>query len=270
MIVRDYSSYSPDSAYSVHNRVEHQLDAAMVYERLLACSHDSEMPTPARRLLRAAIVDPFRANEETPFVSTEIWAAMPPSLVKEWRQTRIAAIFPYNVRGNATSIDIDAHAPFPHFLSRARSLLHQPAAGTQVVPHHGHSPDVIIIVDRQEPPGSKFGRSPWKRRCGHDAASDVSVLSTWDSFLFQMNQDKTDRDQHILAVVLAHPSRFKDPFPFLIRLSRTLRHCSKSQRPQSIAIAQCGLKGFDGRDECCPRSVIHRFIACTVFWRFTF
>ena len=101
------------------NRFEHQLDAATVYERLLACSHDSEMLTPARRLLRAALVDPFGPTMQ--HLS---------SLVRYGQRCRHRssrnggrhASLPFSLKCFRQRHLIDAHAPFPHFLSEHAAL----------------------------------------------------------------------------------------------------------------------------------------------------
>ena len=101
------------------NRFDHQLDAATVYERLLACSHDSEMLTPARRLLRAALVDPFGPTMQ--HLS---------SLVRYGQRCRHRssrndgrhASLPFSLKCFRQRHLIHAHAPFPHFLSEHAAL----------------------------------------------------------------------------------------------------------------------------------------------------
>ena len=78
---------APIPSYLVCDAFENALDAALVYERLLACTHASAMLTHAKCFLRTALVGPFRTSDVKPYVSTADWNALTPSLAKNGAKT---------------------------------------------------------------------------------------------------------------------------------------------------------------------------------------
>ena len=85
---------SPIPEYFMLDGFEHLFDAEMVYKRLLACSHKSDMLTHARRFLCTALVGSFHANDIEPFISAADWSMMPPLLANKWWQDRVFTLCP--------------------------------------------------------------------------------------------------------------------------------------------------------------------------------
>lgn len=196
---------APIPAYFVLDGFEHSLDAAMVYERLLACTHESDMLTHARSFLRTALVGPFRANDDKPFVAPVEWAAMPPSLAKEWRQDRISALFPSLFPANppATTPTTPALTPSPVPTEFFTNLFREFKASITT----DDSPSASVT--KGDSTGSEFEKRLLKKMCGQQQDCDDSVLPSWYSALFAKNQDRKDKD-HIVAELLTGNSRFED------------------------------------------------------------
>ena len=66
----------------------------MIYERLLACAHESNMIAHAKAFSRAALVGPLRTTDAKPCVALAEWTPAAPPVAKRWRQERIKALFP--------------------------------------------------------------------------------------------------------------------------------------------------------------------------------
>ena len=198
---------APLPAYFVLDGFERSLDAALVYERLLACSHESDMLLHARSFLRTALVGPFRANDEKPFVSAATWSAMPPSLAKEWRQERITSLFPsiFPSTPPATTPPTPVLTSSPMQEAFFTNLLRD--FKSSMLPDNGTASSTTTGAATST--GSEFEKTLLKKMCGQDPACDDSVLPSWYSLLFQKNQDKKDKD-HIVAELLAGSARFED------------------------------------------------------------
>ena len=84
----------PIPAYFVLDGLEDDLEAAVVYERLLQSTHVSPMRTHALAFLRAVLVGNFRQADDKPFVSGESFRRMIPSQGRIWGSTRFTNLFP--------------------------------------------------------------------------------------------------------------------------------------------------------------------------------
>jgi len=98
---------APIPAYLVYDGLEKDLDAAMVYERLMDCQHDSPMRTHALKFLRSCMIGSWRARDTKPFVSRATFHAMVPAQARLWAAQRFSALFP-RLAPNAVG------APPPH------------------------------------------------------------------------------------------------------------------------------------------------------------
>ena len=85
---------APIPVYLVYDGFENDLDAAMVYERLLTTAQTGPMIDHARQFLCSALVGPFRANDKKPFVPAAEWLTMPPPPTRIWRKQRVETLFP--------------------------------------------------------------------------------------------------------------------------------------------------------------------------------
>ena len=85
---------APIPAYLVWNGFDKDLDAAMVYERLMDCQHDSEMRTHAVTFLQSCIVGRWRDNDEKPFLPAEVFYNMLPPEVRIWGVKRFKQLLP--------------------------------------------------------------------------------------------------------------------------------------------------------------------------------
>ena len=194
---------APIPSYFVFDAFENALDAALVYERLLACSHESSMLSHAKAFLRTALVGPFRASDVKPYVNTADWTALPPSLAKEWRRERITTLFP---------------SLFPSTPTHSAPTQATPAASTELFASLLREFQASVVTPSNTPlpnkpeastSGSEFEKNLLKIMCGHDIACDDTVLPQWYASLFQKNQDRKDKD-HIVGALLARKSRFED------------------------------------------------------------
>jgi len=85
---------SPIPAYLVYDGFEQDLDAAMVYERLMDCQHDSPMRTHALAFLRSCMIGGWRARDNKPFVSHATFFGMVPTPARLWAAQRFKDLFP--------------------------------------------------------------------------------------------------------------------------------------------------------------------------------
>ena len=85
---------APIPAYLVWDGFEQDLDASMVYERLLDCQHDSPMRTHALAFLRSCMIGGWRVQDEKPFVPVAMFFAMVPAQARLWAAQRFKDIFP--------------------------------------------------------------------------------------------------------------------------------------------------------------------------------
>ena len=85
---------APIPAYLVYDGFEQDLDAAMVYERLMDCQHDSPMRTHALQFLRSCMIGGWRARDNKPFVSQATFFAMVPAQARLWASQRFKDMFP--------------------------------------------------------------------------------------------------------------------------------------------------------------------------------
>ena len=99
----------PIPAYFVLDGLEDDLEAAVVYERLLQSTHVSLMRTHALAFLRAVLVGNFRQVDDKPFVPGESFRRMIPSQGRIWGSTRFTTLFP-TINANAAP-DSSAQQP---------------------------------------------------------------------------------------------------------------------------------------------------------------
>lgn len=84
---------APVPAYLVYDGFEQDLDAAMVYERLMDCQHDSPTRTHALKFLRSCMIGGWRARDNKPFVSQETFFATVPAQARLWASQRFKDMF---------------------------------------------------------------------------------------------------------------------------------------------------------------------------------
>ena len=194
---------APIPPYFVYDAFEKPLDAAMIYERLLACAHESNMIAHAKPFLRAALVGPLRTTDAKPCVALVEWTPAAPPVAKRWRQERIKALFP-SIFATTKHCMPPTHPPsattppndfFAAFLREFTSVITLTNNMTRTLG------DTIT--------GSTFEKNLLKKMCGQLEDADDSVLPAWYGLLFQRNQDKKDKD-HIIGELLASKARFED------------------------------------------------------------
>ena len=194
---------APIPSYFVYKAFENSLNAGMIYERLLTCTHESDMITHAKAFLRAAMVGPFRATDNKPFISLADWTPIAPAIAKKWRQDRIKTLFP-SIFNQAQPASVE---PKLNPTTPSNDLF---AAWLRDFKSSFSPPATEMAKSASEPTtGSIFEKTLLKKMCGQNHDADDTVLPTWYGELFQKNQDKKDKD-HIIADLLASKSRFED------------------------------------------------------------
>ena len=83
---------APIPAYLVWDRFDKDLDATMVYERLMYCQHDSEMRTHVVTFLWSCMVGCWRDNDEKPFLPAEVFYNMLPPEAHIWGMKRFTQL----------------------------------------------------------------------------------------------------------------------------------------------------------------------------------
>ena len=165
------------------------------------------MLTHARSFLCTALVGPFCANNNKPFVLAKDWSVMPHYLRKNVGKNASPTYFYPFFPGTPTP----KTPPTPALTSSSMSpdfttTLFQEFRSSIASNNHllsSTSKGEILITDLE------FERTLLKKVCGQQPDCNDSVLSSWYSLLFQKNQDKKDKD-HLLAELLTGKSCFKD------------------------------------------------------------
>ena len=85
---------APIPTYLVYDGFEEDLDAAIIYERLRACQHPSEMLNHAIAFLRSCMIGKWRLDDNKPFTSPASFTAMPHQEARRWATSRCRALFP--------------------------------------------------------------------------------------------------------------------------------------------------------------------------------
>jgi len=96
---------APIPAYLVWDGFDQDLDAIMVYERLMDCQHDSPMRTHALTFLRSCMVGVWRAADLRPSVPVTEFYSMLPRDARVWAHQRFQQILP-------TLAQVQTTAPF--------------------------------------------------------------------------------------------------------------------------------------------------------------
>ena len=84
----------PIPAYLVWNGLNKDLDAAMVYERLIDCQHDSHMRTHALAILKTCMIGMWRVGDTKPFMAPTDFYGMLPKEARVWGAQRFAQLIP--------------------------------------------------------------------------------------------------------------------------------------------------------------------------------
>ena len=194
----------PIPAYFVLDGLEDDLEAAVVYERLLQSTHVSLMRTHALAFLRAVLVGNFCQADDKPFVSGESFRRMIPSQGRIWGSTRFTTLFP-TINANAAP-DSSAQQPngtAPHAQIGTQSqgniiqldiaTLQQLLQGAVGASSSNTTPD----EDKTDESGLKKISAREKQNmrimCGiHSTATD-EALPKWYTDLCEKNLDDKDK-----------------------------------------------------------------------------
>lgn len=85
---------APIPPYLVYDGFEDDLDASMVYERVMDCQHDSPMRSNALEFLRTCMIGQWRTADIKPFLPAEQWHRMLPMEARLWAATQMKKILP--------------------------------------------------------------------------------------------------------------------------------------------------------------------------------
>ena len=85
---------APIPTYLVYDGFENDLDAVIVYERLRACQHPSDMLDHAIAFLRSCLIGKWRLHDNTPSTSPAEFTTMPHQEARRWATSRCRALFP--------------------------------------------------------------------------------------------------------------------------------------------------------------------------------
>ena len=195
---------APLPAYFIYDGFEQDLDAALVYERLLEADDAAPMIKNAQQLLRAALVGPLRVNDTKPYLSLQDWATTLPLAAKKWRKDRVIMLFP----SLFSKTPPQPSTTDPQSSSLILNLLKQ----LQQERDSKTSSPTSTATESLESTATKTStheRSLLKVLCGYEATVADSSLPTWHQQLFRPHQDDKDKDQ-IVADLLNSPGRFDE------------------------------------------------------------
>ena len=85
---------APCPAYFLYDGFNTDLDAAMVYERLMDCQHPSPMLTHALTFLRSCMIGGWRQADTKLYVEQHTFFAMLPQKARQWGAQRFNNMFP--------------------------------------------------------------------------------------------------------------------------------------------------------------------------------
>ena len=227
----DIMKMVPIPAYLVLDGLEDDIEAAVVYERLLLSSHDSTMKTHALAFLRAVLVGNFRQADEKPFITRENFYGMIPVQGRIWGSTRFQQLFsrimaPTNIQprvptqpqlqlggtpqqGNIVQLDI----------ATLQQLL-QGAVGAS-------SPSTTPSEEKTEESGlkkiSEREKNNMRILCGIPPSASDDALPQWYLDLCEKNLDDKDKAQ-VIAYQMESTWIFDDAeVPLYPALVKTIR-----------------------------------------------
>ena len=90
----DIMKIAPCPAYFLYDGFNTDLDAAMVYERLMDCQHPSPMLTHALMFLRSCMIGGWRQADTKLYVEQHTFFAMLPQKARQWGAQRFNNMFP--------------------------------------------------------------------------------------------------------------------------------------------------------------------------------
>lgn len=202
-------------AFYCYDGVHQDLSAAVLYERLMLCTTQSSMITHAQTFLRAMLVGKLRGGDTKPWIAPEDWRKVAPVEAKIWRKQKCEEIFPTLFTpaptipagpppASTTTTAITAQNQFgPEFFLQMYKIMREEVTKTS------------FVEEKKEDMGntdlkiSEMEARTMKWLCGHNIASDNSVLPSWFHQILAKHQTDNDKDM-IIASALTQQARFED------------------------------------------------------------
>jgi hypothetical protein len=195
--------------YLVYDGLNQDLNAALVYERLLDCTHNDSWLNQAKAFLRSILVGSYRATDHKPYTSLEKWTTMLPMEAKTWRNKQAKNLFPQIFATTPTNTNIITQpAQSTHQTALIETMLlelqRQRTANTNNTNEEKKDDETDGMHKI-----SKLEKAYLKRMCGLPETCDDTCLPSWYQQLFRKYQDDKDKEL-IIAETLNANNRFDD------------------------------------------------------------
>ncbi len=226
----------PVPAYWVYDGFTKDLPAALVYERVLDCQHDSPMRSDALKFLRACLVSSHRQQDVKPYIPQDIYQRMAPQEARAWAVNKfnllcpplpppppigggalpgqpggVAALATAAGATGTTGAQVTLDANTVALLVQGMSGQHRSATAEEKKDDGGSDPKIGEIELRN-----------MKRMCGLPADAQFESLPAWFQKLFEKNL--TDEEKTIIVSNELEKRTFYDEaeIPIYPELLRTI------------------------------------------------
>ena len=210
----DLPQIVPIPAYLVYDGFNADLNAALVYERLIReCTMDDEWLTHAKSFLRSVLVGGYRASDNKPYTTLDKWTAMVPMEAKRWKNHQANTLFPAIFTPTQGQQPPQNHTtpPLQHTTQTAiletmlLELQRQRTAKHTSSQHEEKKDEATDDLQKV----SILEKTYLKRMCGIPEQSGDECLPSWYQDLFRKYQDDKDKEL-IIAETLNTNNRFDD------------------------------------------------------------
>jgi len=222
---------APIPAYLVFDGFETDLDASMVYERLMDIHDKTPMIEHALEFIKGCMVGGWRINDVKPFIPHNEFYGMVHSTARIWANSRFAVIMPYGTVGQQQQ-----QQPVIQVLQGPGPQAQMPAAQEPVIQLDATALQALFAgasvgATRNQPEEKKDDSAEFKisdgerarmqRMCGLPENCGDECFPKWYRDIFAKNQDDKDKSL-IIANAISKSFMFEDAevplYPSLLKM----------------------------------------------------
>ena len=221
----DLMGLAPIPPYLVYDGLDEDLDAGMVYERLMLSQHPSAMRTHALAFLRTCLVGQWRQSDAKHTATQGEFFCMLPREARLWATARFNQLFPTLTSGarqtaphqptlvtlppppNGTTPPTPPRTPYT--TPAGHQIFHLDAEALKALLVQQQAPQTGTVTPGDTPQGSPDGtfkvseaeKSRMKRMCGLDDNAGDDCFPKWFRDIFAKHLDDVARAQVIAEAV---------------------------------------------------------------------
>ena len=220
----DLMGLAPIPTYLVYDGLDEDLDAGMVYERLMMSQHPSDMRTHALAFLRTCLVGQWRQSDAKHTATQAEFFCMLPREARLWAQSRFHQLFPALTEARQTERNQTTQVPLPpapdgttpptpprhpYQPQTGQQIFHLDADALKAFLAHQHLTPQGTVTPAETPNGSPDGtfkvsdaeKSRMRRMCGLDDDAGDECFPKWFRDIFAKHLDDVARAQVIAEAV---------------------------------------------------------------------